>query len=195
MEKSFENYDPANDENIHSPYADTHLPPGLEDKAVQQLRQNNLLSQQHWYQSTWMKTAAVLIVFAGGFLLGRQVNHNSVAASVSLNKYLLLLYNSQNFTPDNAQQVSEYSAWLKDLRKDGTLADGDELKDIGWTMVMNNRKIDMNSGPVRGANGTVGGYFIIKAPSEEKALTIASTCPHLKYNGVIEVREIQKHGN
>ena len=36
----------------------------------------------------------------------------------------------------------------------------------------------------------MGGYFLIKAPSIEKARKIASTHPHLKYGGEIEVRPL-----
>jgi len=38
----------------------------------------------------------------------------------------------------------------------------------------------------------IGGFFIIAADSRERALQLAQTCPHLKYGGTIEVREIER---
>jgi hypothetical protein len=37
----------------------------------------------------------------------------------------------------------------------------------------------------------IGGLFAIKADDYEKAVEIARECPHLKYGGRIELREIE----
>lgn len=42
-----------------------------------------------------------------------------------------------------------------------------------------------------GSSG-IGGFFIIAADTRERALQLAQTCPHLKYGGTIEVREVER---
>ena len=45
------------------------------------------------------------------------------------------------------------------------------------------------------AKEIVGGYFMVKAADYEEAVTLSKTCPHLRYGGRIELREIHPmHG-
>ncbi len=79
--------------------------------------------------------------------------------------------------------VTEYSNWARGLRGRGYTIDGQKLRDdpAQWL-----------GGPVTaGAGGTLGGYFVFHAHDFDDAQRIARTCPHLKYGGHIELRQIQ----
>jgi hypothetical protein len=36
----------------------------------------------------------------------------------------------------------------------------------------------------------IGGYFLIRARDYQQAVSIAENCPHLRYGGTIEIRQI-----
>jgi len=40
----------------------------------------------------------------------------------------------------------------------------------------------------------IGGYFAVSADSYDDAVKLAAECPHLKYGGRIELREIEPTG-
>ena len=48
----------------------------------------------------------------------------------------------------------------------------------------------MVDGPYTEAKEIVGGYFLIEAVDYDEAVQICRSCPHLKYGGRIELREI-----
>ncbi len=204
MENSFENQEQSENDKIflQSPYTNLTPPPGLEEKTVRQLKEKKLIIlTKSWYTNTyWMKVAAMIIALAGMFIAGLFVSNRSHSnqhplAPNPMNEYLLLLYNPDNFISGGSNHVKEYGTWLTDLRKDGLIADGEELNDKGWIMAMRNTAINMSYQPLSTSQGKPSGYFVIRASSEEKALQVASSCPHLKYNGIIEVRPIQVHIN
>ncbi|HSU27910.1 MAG TPA: hypothetical protein VLJ68_05990 [Chitinophagaceae bacterium] len=201
MENSFENHDqPEHDENIlRSSNLHTQLPRDLEEKTVRQLKKKGLIlsSWRRSYRLQWMKAAAAIIILAGMFIAGLFVGNRfpkgkQGVTSNTLGTYLLLLYNPDDFITGGPGHAKEYGAWLKDLTEKGLVADGEELNEKGWTVAMSNMAINMSSQPVHANQGKLSGYFIIKASSEEKALQVASSCPHLKYKGVIEVRPIKQ---
>ena len=39
----------------------------------------------------------------------------------------------------------------------------------------------------------IGGYFMFEATDASEAVAIARTCPHLNYQGTLELREIFQH--
>jgi len=43
------------------------------------------------------------------------------------------------------------------------------------------------------AGKLIGGYFVIEAESLNEAVEISKSCPHIDYDGPIELREIDKH--
>jgi hypothetical protein len=40
------------------------------------------------------------------------------------------------------------------------------------------------------AEGTVGGYFVIRAKDLDEAASIAATCPHVRYGGTVSPRRL-----
>jgi hypothetical protein len=112
--------------------------------------------------------------------------------------FILLLHGElrkgplQHYSADELQKiVEEYLAWAEKLRKEGKLRGGEELKDGGRTVsMMNGRAVD---GPFAETKEVVGGYFLIEEETLEAASEMAKGCPHVKYGGTIEVREVNPH--
>ena len=76
------------------------------------------------------------------------------------------------------------------LSEQGLLVSAEKLK--GDAFVLEGDKVArLDQRPV--GERVLGGYFLIKAPTMERAREIASTHPHLKYGGEVEVRPLDLH--
>jgi hypothetical protein len=167
-------------------------PPGaLEERVVGTLRARGLLRAGPGAGSVprgamsprgvWaVAIAAGLLLFVGGFALGRAPRGSPVA---DLRQYTLLLYEGPEFNEAGAAEpdlVREYSAWAGELARRGRLVSGEKLGNQAWTI---------GTEPAAGPSPT--GFFIVAAGDESEALAIARTCPHLRYGGSISVRPIE----
>jgi hypothetical protein len=124
--------------------------------------------------------AFAAIVFSGGFLTGRWQPER--ATSPATRQFVLLLREAPTaVSPDH---VAEYVAWAREGRRSGYLLGGHQLDDQGRLL-----QPDSATTANFGRAGEVGGLFVIAADSLERAEEIARTCPHLRYGGVIELRE------
>ncbi|HKQ76784.1 MAG TPA: YciI family protein [Blastocatellia bacterium] len=115
-------------------------------------------------------------------------------------QYILLLHEApsdfSNVSPEEMQQIiGEYTAWRRKIEAEGKYAGGNKLKDEGGRHVSTrNGKARVVDGPYAEAKEVMGGYFIITADNYDEAVETSKDCPHLKYNGWIEVREIDPVG-
>ncbi len=111
--------------------------------------------------------------------------------------YLLILHEEpadlSQLSPQDIQAViAEYVGWSKKLEVEGKYAGGQKLKDeggkhlSGWA-----GEFRVSDGPFAEAKEVIGGFFTIKAADYAEAVKIAEECPHLKYGGRIELREIE----
>jgi hypothetical protein len=111
--------------------------------------------------------------------------------------YLLLLHEQpsdfSSFSPDQIQAViEEYTAWSQKLAGDGKLMGGQKLKDEGGRHLSGyNGDFRVTDGPFAEAKEVIGGFFSISAADYNDAVEISKDCPHLKYGGRIELREIE----
>ena len=111
--------------------------------------------------------------------------------------YLLLLHEQpsdfSSFSPDQIQAViEEYTAWSQKLAGDGKLMGGQKLKDEGGRHLSGyNGDFRVTDGPFAEAKAVIGGFFSISAADYNDAVEISKDCPHLKYGGRIELREIE----
>ena len=64
----------------------------------------------------------------------------------------------------------------------------------GASVRLANGKITVTDGPYAEAKEVIGGYYLIAASDYAAAVKISEGCPHLKYGGRIEVREIEQMG-
>lgn len=89
--------------------------------------------------------------------------------------------------------IGEYVAWRNQIEAAGQFAGSNKLKDEGGRHItLRNGQLRVTDGPYAEAKEVLGGYFIIKAGNYDAAVEIAQGCPHLKYGGWIEVREIEQ---
>lgn len=89
--------------------------------------------------------------------------------------------------PEGHQQnMKKWEAWIKEGLQKGWLLDpGDALTPEG--RVVSPLKV-VTDGPFMEAKEVVGGYSIVQTDSFESATVLAKSCPHLLYNGSVEVR-------
>jgi len=167
-------------------HAAVEPPAGLEDRVVATLRDRGLLRGAVAPRRSWaprwvgpVAIAASLLLFVGGFVLGRRPAPHPAAG---LPQYTLLLYEGPGFNAagvEDTQLVREYSSWAKELAGRGRLVAGEKLSIQRWTL-----------GADSAAPGPAG-FFVIAARDEREALAIARSCPHLRYGGTVSVRPIE----
>lgn len=112
--------------------------------------------------------------------------------------FLLLLHEQPSdftgFSPEEMQSViGEYVAWRKKLEAEGKYAGGQKLRDEGGRHLSGfNGDFRVSDGPYAEAKEVIGGFFSIKAGNYDEAVEISKDCPHLKFGGRIELREIEQ---
>jgi hypothetical protein len=149
----------------------------LEDKVVNKLMMNNLIKKKMKTKSYITGIAASVIFFIAGFLLANKIQNPGINDLPS--DYMLLLLEDDNFKPTKElpELVAEYENWLVSQSDAGVKITGAEL---GYPEVETDYPL-------------VSGFFMIAASSMEEAREIAANCPHKKYGGIVEVREVIKH--
>lgn len=111
--------------------------------------------------------------------------------------YLLLLHEEpMDYSQLSAEQIEgiigEYVAWRHKIEAEGKYVGGEKLKDEGGKhLTSTNGNLRVTDGPYTEAKEVIGGYFAISAANYDDAVEIASECPHLKFGGRIELREIE----
>ena len=112
-------------------------------------------------------------------------------------QYMLLLHETAGdfaeLSAEDIQQIiSEYVAWSNSLAEQGKMVGGEKLKDQGGkNLTMQNGSLRVTDGPFAESKEVIGGYFTIAADNYDEAVELAGTCPHLKYGGRIELREVE----
>ncbi len=115
-------------------------------------------------------------------------------------QFMLLLHESpsdfSNVSAEEMQKIiGEYTAWRRKIEAEGKFTGGEKLKDEGGRHIsMRNGVERVVDGPYTEAKEVMGGYFIIKAANYDEAVETSKGCPHLKYGGWIEVREVEQLG-
>lgn len=115
-------------------------------------------------------------------------------------QFMLLLHeNPASFadvTPEQMEQViGEYVAWREALEKQGRLAGGEKLRDEGGRHLSGfGADLKVVDGPFAEAAEVIGGYFTVEARDYDDAVEVAKNCPHLKYGGRIELRQVEPTG-
>jgi len=120
--------------------------------------------------------AASLMVVA--FIAGRASYSGAPAGVEPGHDYVFLLYGGES----GDGVAAEYGRWARSIAATGTRVSGERLADRAITV-----------GSPRLADALLRGYFVVRAPSEESALSIAARHPH-SARGTIEVRQIDTPG-
>jgi hypothetical protein len=164
-------------------------PSDLERRVIGRLATAGLLARRRApvAHRGWL-IAAGLAMLLVGFGLGRWQPPSSNAGPMP--RYLLLLHEDKSFRHDRAPVAlrAEVAHWAGSLQRTGELIEGDRLGLLGQLLTPGGAETGLAPGDV------VSGFFMLRAGSDERALAIARTCPHLAHGGRIELRRIQPDG-
>lgn len=112
--------------------------------------------------------------------------------------YMLFLHEDQGQFAGRSDDeimriIKEYGAWAAKMREQKRFVGGEKLtEDAGKVLRNKGGKIVVTDGPYAESKEIVGGYFAITAKDYAEACVIAQECPHLKYGGRVEVREVHQ---
>ena len=168
-------------------------PPALlEAQVIRSLKEAQLLEPPitHWRKRAPRIVgllAASLLIFLGGAVVGAKWWGGRVARpGPSSPKFMLVLNASEPSRTRSLEEVKriveEYRGWASKLRDEGISVEGEKLK-------AESRVVGEDQSPQQ---KRISGYFLIGATDFDQAVQIASGCPHLKYGGTIEVRQIDR---
>jgi hypothetical protein len=108
------------------------------------------------------------------------------------NGYMLIFRGTdwyKGLSPEEMQQVGDkWMAWFKGLMASGKAVAGNPLEREGKVIGKNGRVV--SDGPFAESKETIGGYFLLKVPTLDDAITIAQECPGLPYGIRVEVRPV-----
>lgn len=181
---------------IHTPHE--RVPAYLITKIIKKMKQENLiLEPKPLLTRSWSGLAASLLLgiglFAAGYFIGKpDGSRDSMAMPApKASKFILLVHNDDLPAQDPMQQVREYRAWLEDIQAK-RIAGGEHLHNSGWILSGKNRENRVEARPEFMGRQELGGYFTFEADNADEALAIAKTCPHLNYQGTLELREVYR---
>jgi len=135
--------------------------------------------------------AAALLLLALGFGLGKRQSPTS-QPDAGLPTYIMLLYESGESDTHEAGKVIEYSNWARMIAQTNQFIAGEKLQYDGRLLRRVDGQLEVREVAARESAEPIGGYFLIQARNYDEALKIAGSCPHLKYGGAIELRQIDK---
>ena len=166
---------------LRSHLTEISAPPELRDRVRASLRRRVTSPPRvRW-------SIAAIGLLAAGFLLGTLVRPSVPGASraAATGQYVVLLYGD---APDDTgtvhvQREREYGRWASALGDGVRWVGGSELHDV----VVRLGPAVAASEP---ATERLAGYFVIEAPSRERAAEVARTCPHLRYGGRVVVMTV-----
>lgn len=173
-------------------------PAYLENKILQTLKKEGFIKEEKMY-SYWNKLklatafGVTLVILMLGIGIGYYWNTDSdLVAKNDSSKYLLLLRSTsvqtESLTAEELQKrVSEYGKWADEIAKKGYLLQGEKLKNKSQVLDKAQKQTINDS-----IESKVVGFFLIKAENYDQAVSIANDCPHLKYEGQVEIREIDQ---
>lgn len=115
-------------------------------------------------------------------------------------KFMLLLHEDPGafaeLSPQDIQDaVREYTAWREGLSEEGRVVGGNKLTDEGGRWLTGaNGSVRVVDGPYAEAKEVIGGYFMVQAADYDEAVEISRSCPHLRFGGRIELRQVEDLG-
>lgn len=89
------------------------------------------------------------------------------------------------------ERVREYGTWARGLAESGRYVDGEKLADDGRFCSLENGALTAAGPQADAKRGALAGYFVIGAASLDEAMEVAKSCPHLKYGGTLEIRQLE----
>ncbi len=176
-------------------------PPFLEEQIVEALKTVHLirsprLALRFGSRRIGIAVTASLALFVLGAVAGSWWTSGS-SPRPDLPEFMLVLRSSSqdanaSSSDEVRQSVAEYSAWAGEIRKTGLLLGGEKLKGEARLLSVSEGRTLVSESSASPADSVIEGYFLIQATDYQQAVSIASGCPHLKYGGTVEVRQIDR---
>ncbi len=168
----------------------------LEKRIISALKAKSLIrltpSPQIWTMPRLAGAfAAALVLLALGFGLGKWQGGAS-SQQPHRNMFVLFLYDAPETPPDDMSKVVEYGNWARTISKSKRMITGEKLKDSGRFLRSVQGQLEIRDLREAGEPNLLGGYFLIEAENYDEAIKVAASCPHLKYGGLIELRQIDQ---
>jgi len=200
MNRDFEELQPHERKAFDELTKENAPPSFLEERIVAALKQSNLIRspKPSWwpsYPKIAVAVAASLLLLVLGAWAG--IKWVSAPRQATTPEFMLVLRTrsgeSQTKSPDEVlRTVKEYSNWAGDVRQSGLLVQGEKLKREARIIRAVDGRVAVSEDQASSADGVIAGYFLIQAQDFDGAVKIAKGCPHLKYGGTIEVRQIDR---
>lgn len=189
----------AEREALNSLRREKQPPRFLEGRVVEKLKEFHLLqvAKLPWRRNApriLVRLAASLLIFVMGALIGANWSARSTTSNTP--RFMILLKaESETSRPRSSDEilraVEEYSDWARQLRQQGVRVEGEKLKqEVRMLGEVRNQSPSDDQLNVR--QQRISGYFLIDAQNYEQAVSIATGCPHLRYGGTIEIRQIDR---
>ena len=176
-------------------------PPLLEERVVGALKREGLLRPARNVRGlraprTGLAVAASLLLFVLGTLAGARWGATP-ETKTGAGEFMLVLRSAAGQSPAPApeevrQRVGEYSEWAGRLRRQGVRVGGERLRREARILRGADGGVAVSEESSEASQDAIAGYFLIEARSYEQAVKVAEGCPHLKYGGTIEVRQIDR---
>lgn len=157
----------------------------LEDKVVRALKAESLIRDRAGLRggagARIGAVAAILLIAA--MLAAIAALYPRPAGEGGGETYMLALYDGPGFqaAPAGGSRAAEYGDWAR-MHGEGAAAviGGEELGPPAAVL-----------GPAGAGDPTLAGYFLVRAPSQNEAVAVARTSPHIRYGGTIVVRRVR----
>jgi hypothetical protein len=165
-------------------------PAALENRVLHAMRTRGMIRK-----ASYLRTAAAIAAAAAMFVAGVIADRYWPAPAAPRDprpQFVLMLYEDASYeTAAPAElpgRITEYSNWARAL--------GSQNYVSGQKLVESESTISRTGivGPTAPTpkDGSVAGYFIIRAADAQEAARVAATCPHVRYGGQISVREVER---
>jgi len=94
-------------------------------------------------------------------------------------------------SPEATQaHMQKWMAWMQKLGNEGKFIAGEPLALEGATVSKGGNVV--TDGPFAEGKELVGGYLIVRANDLKEATEMSKSCPIFEFDGIVEVRPIQK---
>ncbi len=183
-----------NEEGFEKLKTNINPPDSLEGKVLMKLKSMNLLptnklkGQSYVFRISY-SFALLLIGLAIGYSLNGD-ERTSAASAKNKSQYILLLYQDAKLKGDEKERIHVYGSWAYEYGAKKVLVAGERLEETGKIISMPGETVSVVNIKSIYDPRVTSGYFIIEAENYDEAVKVALTCPHIKYGGNIEIREI-----
>lgn len=191
--------------------ADWKAPASLRTGTLEAARRRGLVGgTQMKFRTLWLSAAAIALFVAGYGIGGRSAGRaeetmNSTQPKTTAEttvptgggaQYAFLLFENDAYQAPAGEaamkeRVGEYSGWARGIAETGRFITGEKLSDEGRWCRIDGGALSVGVPAADPGRGVLAGYFVVGAKSFDEALTLANSCPHLKYGGSVEIRRIE----